>query len=292
MNHNLSIIFSFIIISSVGGKDQGTRFLTYTDAIAGFRHLLTQADLDRALSLCTSQRGHLRSRYLVLSDDRVLPPYQGSRPKSVNPQQPQPGQQSHASQFIPSQASTAHQPQPDISRPPPQFQQILTNLALSSVAGGLVPVQLPHVAAPLSSVPFPGVSGVIPVRMPLIDAAPVQTPLLGAIQTLSMPVQQTTNPPQAQQMTEAIPPAQTSLPPAANINTSLPFLAVKKKRKRKTPASTQETSKRSTPMRKAKAEKSGGVPQVAANEHEFLSCTSASGSDEEMVSEVVQILGN
>ena len=41
----------------VGGKDQGTRFLSFVDAIAGFRHLLTQADLDRALSLCSGQKG-------------------------------------------------------------------------------------------------------------------------------------------------------------------------------------------------------------------------------------------
>ena len=30
----------------VGGKDQGTRFLSFVDAVAGFRHLLTQEDLD------------------------------------------------------------------------------------------------------------------------------------------------------------------------------------------------------------------------------------------------------
>ena len=65
----------------VGGKDQGTRFLSFVDAVAGFRHLLTQEDLDRALSLCSGQKGKLKSRFLVLSDDRTLPPYQG--PKST-----------------------------------------------------------------------------------------------------------------------------------------------------------------------------------------------------------------
>ena len=57
-----------------GGKDQGTRFLSFVDAINGFRHLLKQEDLDKALSLCTGLRGHLKSRFMVLSDDRVLPP--------------------------------------------------------------------------------------------------------------------------------------------------------------------------------------------------------------------------
>ena len=57
----------------VGGKDQGTWFLSFVDAVAGFRHLLTQEDLDRALSLCSGQKGRLKSKFLVLSDDRTLP---------------------------------------------------------------------------------------------------------------------------------------------------------------------------------------------------------------------------
>ena len=35
-----------------GGKDQGTRFLTFVDAMLGFKHLLTQEDLDKAASMC------------------------------------------------------------------------------------------------------------------------------------------------------------------------------------------------------------------------------------------------
>ena len=73
------------MIFRVGGKDKGTRFLSYVEAVHGFRHLLTQEDLDRALSLCTSLKGHLRSRFIVLSDDRVLPPYQGNRGKRSHP---------------------------------------------------------------------------------------------------------------------------------------------------------------------------------------------------------------
>ena len=70
----------------VGGKNQGTRFLSYVDAVKGFKHLLKQEDLDRALSLCTGLKGHLKSRFLVLSDDRVLPPYQGPRHKRTHPE--------------------------------------------------------------------------------------------------------------------------------------------------------------------------------------------------------------
>ena len=57
-----------------GGKDQGTRFLSFVDAMLGFRHLLTQEDLDKAASMCQGLKGHLRSRFLVLSDDRQPPP--------------------------------------------------------------------------------------------------------------------------------------------------------------------------------------------------------------------------
>ena len=69
----------------VGGKDQGTRFLSFVDAVAGFRHLLTQEDLDRALSLCSGQKGKLKSKFLVLSDDRTLPPYQGPKKRAGPP---------------------------------------------------------------------------------------------------------------------------------------------------------------------------------------------------------------
>lgn len=58
----------------VGVKDQGTSFLTFVDAMNGFRHLLTTEDLDKAASMCQGLKGHLRSHFLVLSDDRQPPP--------------------------------------------------------------------------------------------------------------------------------------------------------------------------------------------------------------------------
>ena len=57
-----------------GGKDKGTRFLNFVDAISGFRHLLTQEDIDKAASMCQGLKGHLRSRFIVISDDRQPPP--------------------------------------------------------------------------------------------------------------------------------------------------------------------------------------------------------------------------
>ena len=55
-------------------KEGGSRLLTFVDSINGFKHLLTQEDLDKALSMCSSLRGKLRSRFIVLSDDRNPPP--------------------------------------------------------------------------------------------------------------------------------------------------------------------------------------------------------------------------
>ena len=99
----------------VGGKDQGTRFLSFVDAVAGFRHLLTQEDLDRALSLCSGQKGKLKSKFLVLSDDRTLPPYQGPK-KRVG----QPGRQASApGQAVPMPGPDHISVVPDLQQPPP-----------------------------------------------------------------------------------------------------------------------------------------------------------------------------
>lgn len=58
----------------VGAQGKGTRFMTFVEAVKGFGHLLTQSDLDRAASMCKSLKGSLRARFMVLDDDRVVPP--------------------------------------------------------------------------------------------------------------------------------------------------------------------------------------------------------------------------
>ena len=69
-------LFEFVIVFCfrVGTKEGGSRFLTFVDSINGFKHLLTPEDLDKALSMCSSLHGKLRSRFIVLSDDRNPPP--------------------------------------------------------------------------------------------------------------------------------------------------------------------------------------------------------------------------
>ena len=114
----------------VGGKDQGTRFLSFVNAVAGFRHLLTQEDLDRALSLCSNQKGRLKSKFLVLYDDRVLPPFQRKRKPPVPSSNPNFDQITQ----VPNQITQA----PNLHHPPPVLQSvfdyIFANLKSESVS--------------------------------------------------------------------------------------------------------------------------------------------------------------
>ena len=92
----------------VGGKDKGTRFLSFVDAMIGFRHLLTEEDLNKAASLCTSMKGTLQSKFLVLSDDKVLPPPPNPKRKrtlSGSQDQGQPAKSSRTSLCIGGQFS-------------------------------------------------------------------------------------------------------------------------------------------------------------------------------------------
>ena len=63
-----------IFVFRVGAKNSGTRFLSFVDTMLGYCHLLTVEDLNKAASMCSSLKGHLRSRFIVLSDDRDPPP--------------------------------------------------------------------------------------------------------------------------------------------------------------------------------------------------------------------------
>ena len=114
----------------VGGKDQGTRFLSFLDAVAGFHHLLTQEDLDRVLSLCSNQKGRLKSKFLVLYDDRVLPPFQRKRKPPVPSSNPNFDQITQ----VPNQITQA----PNLHHPPPVLQSvfdyIFANLKSESVS--------------------------------------------------------------------------------------------------------------------------------------------------------------
>ena len=266
----------------VGGKDQGTRFLSFVDAIAGFRHLLTQDDLDKALSLCSGQKGRLKSKYLVLSDDRILPPYQGRKqprgaPGQVPTSQPPGGQQQapQAPPPVPSSTSVMHPVAQVYTKPPPlpmfgsmsvQHGQPFIQHYLQGTVPGLTMIpslqpgsyaqatasQLPHQAQLQVALPQPG---------QVLVSADVHAPPVGA-----------------------------------------PFTKVARKRVHKPAAPT--TSKCSTPMRKSKAQKdsssqSGTPGQTAVadkpdqmnssrNDENFASCDESDVTD---ITEAVEVVG-
>lgn len=80
------VIFVSFDSFRIGEQNKGSRYLTFVEAMTGFRHLLTQQDLDKAASLCKSLRGCLRSRFIVLSDDREARshPPRGSSKRSAD----------------------------------------------------------------------------------------------------------------------------------------------------------------------------------------------------------------
>ena len=276
----------------VGGKDQGTRFLSFVDAIAGFRHLLTQSDLDKALSLCTGQRGKLKSKFLVLSDDRVLPPYQGKKPRKDQPGQQ--AQQAPTGVTGPSVNAFGHQGSanqhgqyPLYSQPPPVTGSNMIPVTGQPVISGH-PVQL--VLRPPPHLMLPGLTQ-IGGALPSIGAVPSSVHLQSAQQVLpnlqpvqSQPVgltQPSVVPPSAGQLQSFLPLASGAqyIPPnpaigspsllqstgqvtvTAEVHQSSagpqPFVKVTRKRGRKAKPSTE--SKRSTPMRKVKEKSAAEV---------------------------------
>lgn len=126
----------------VGGKDKGTRFLSFVDAMLGFKHLLTAEDLGKAASLCTSMRGQLQSRFLVLSDDKPLPPPpvgRGKRRHSGDLEQDQPSKTLRQGGQSQAKASKTHA-QASGSSAGAQFQVVQGRRGKKSLPDGVVPI--------------------------------------------------------------------------------------------------------------------------------------------------------
>ena len=267
----------------VGGKDQGTRFLSFVDAIAGFRHLLTQADLDRALSLCSGQKGRLKSKYLVLSDDRVLPPYQNPRKQQQAGAQQQSGHQGQARGYFTSggQQQAAH-----ASVPVPQHDPNLAHL-YPAPQGYSQPPPLPSFGSNPMSVPGgmagqPFIHHYLQATLPGLAMLPHLQP--GAY----VPAIPSQAPP------PAIAPQQQVV--TADVHASPAFVKVTRKRVRK--AAAAATSKRSTPMRKAKGQQDQSSQEVntekaehlnkSSNMEDFASCGEESEVD---MTEAIEVVG-
>ena len=108
----------------------------------GYRHLLTVEDLNKAASMCTSLKGVLRSRFLVLSDNRDPPPPpargkrshpDGDHPPAAGGKRLQTRVQANPSQTTPAQTIPPHS-QPATGQ---QFQvQAQVNLHPSQSGSG------------------------------------------------------------------------------------------------------------------------------------------------------------
>ena len=197
------------MIFRVGGKDKGTRFLSYVEAVHGFRHLLTQEDLDRALSLCTSLKGHLRSRFIVLSDDRVLPPYQGNRGKRSHPDNDQ--ENVSGKRYHHAQASNVNPVTPGVPSfvpgvaPITSFQTIKAGAAFGQVwgQGQANPGQQVNsqVAVPAPVLPPQSIAAAYPVTsgsFPPLVAVPMPAqaqPAMLAVASMNVPPPALTQPP-------------------------------------------------------------------------------------------------
>ena len=197
------------MIYRVGGKDKGTRFLSYVESVHGFRHLLTQEDLDRALSLCTSLKGHLRSRFIVLSDDRVLPPYQGNRGKRSHPDNDQ--ENVSGKRYHHAQASNVNPVTPGVPSfvpgvaPITSFQTIKAGAAFGQVwgQGQANPGQQVNsqVAVPAPVLPPQSIAAAYPVTsgsFPPLVAVPMPAqaqPAMLAVASMNVPPPALTQPP-------------------------------------------------------------------------------------------------
>ena len=169
-----------------GGKDQGTRFLTFVDAMLGFKHLLTQEDLDKAASMCQGLKGHLKSRFLVLSDDRQPPPPPNRKRRFDD--EDQVDQQGKRFHNVDSRASNQPQTitrQLQVTQPLASQQQIVTQTQVSqnnhSRAPAVVPNQgyftqvvqtlaNPAIFSPTSFPPLPAIPA-LPQTKPLLHQA-------------------------------------------------------------------------------------------------------------------------
>ena len=111
------------------------------------------------MSLCTSLKGHLKSKFLVLSDDRVLPPYQPKGGKRSHPdsgnQDTVPGKRTQQDHIRRTPGTNVGQ-QPMSVNPSPSSALITANVI--GVGGPHPPQQV--VSVPPVSFMLPGVAGV------------------------------------------------------------------------------------------------------------------------------------
>ena len=302
----------FYFFFRVGGKDKPTRFLSYVEAVHGFRHLLKQEDLDKALSLCTSLKGHLKSRFLVLSDDRTLPPYQPKSGKRSHPDSGNqdfiPGKRTHQDNLRRTPGVSGFQPSANVQAAPASFlPSNVPNVTGVQQSQPVVPVQNAAFLPPS----FSGVSGVQPIA--IIPSASANGTTFGQVLTylpgaMSIPPPQVSHPqvvnhpvvppPQVSQVVQSVVPVPTGS--GTSVGNSPSYKTVTSRRGKgkgsansKNPPAAKSTAGqgsapgRLTPSRAAKVKvKKSNVNVTSPGPEQYASCEESGEDHGENMEEV------
>ena len=221
------------------------------------------------MSLCTSLKGHLKSKFLVLSDDRVLPPYQPKGGKRSHPdsgnQDTVPGKRTQQDHIRRTPGTNAGQqpmsvnPSPSSALPPVSFM-------------------LPGVA---------GVSGVHPIA-----AFPPNFSNCGPFPQLQTFTARAMSVPPPQVVPPVVLPVQTISGTGAGVSNSPSYKVVTSRRGKgkgpansKNPAAAKSGPERLTPSRAVKVKKSN-TQVTSPGPDQYASCEESGEDQGEAVDEV------
>ena len=245
------------------------------------------------MSLCTSLKGHLKSCFLVLSDDRVLPPYQGK--KRSHPD----GDQVNVS------GKRTHQDSLSASRVVPSTSGVAGVTPLVSYQAINTGISGPMISVPATQQSFgfsgfstgppgpPGVLQAVPAHG-MMSHPSLMPPNVGYVsvsapsQMISSAMMQYPPPSQAQPQTQI----QVLASPVEQVTASPAFTKVVSRRSRgkgKSSAASATTVTRPTPPRAAKKVGTTSVPvpsDVKSPGDQYESCGSV--TEEEAPDQMVQ----
>ena len=239
------------------------------------------------MSLCTSLKGHLKSKFLVLSDDRVLPPYQPKGGKRSHPdsgnQDTVPGKRTQQDHIRRTPGTNVGQ-QPMSVNPSPS-----SGLNTANVIGGPHPPQQ-VVSVPPVSFMLPGVAGVSGVHP--IAAFPPNFSNCGPFPQLQTFTARAMSVPPPQVVPPVVLPVQTTSGTGAGVSNSPSYKVVTSRRGKgkgpansKNPAAAKSGPERITPSRVVKVKKSN-TQVTSPGPDQYASCEESGEDQGEAVDEV------
>ena len=241
------------------------------------------------MSLCTSLKGHLKSKFLVLSDDRVLPPYQPKGGKRSHPdsgnQDTVPGKRTQQDHIRRTPGTNVGQ-QPMSVNPSPSSALITANVI--GVGGPHPPQQV--VSVPPVSFMLPGVAGVSGVHP--IAAFPPNFSNGGPFPQLQTFTARAMSVPPPQVVPPVVLPVQTISGTGAGVSNSPSYKVVTSRRGKgkgpansKNPAAAKSGPERVTPSRVVKVKKSN-TQVTSPGPDQYASCEESGEDQGEAVDEV------